>query len=292
VKSLPLATLLFLATFVSCSKDDDSGGTPKPPVVEPLERNPVAPGVIDAVSGIADSRLNPGFLWAHQDSQNPTSEVSLITHKGALQKRIAVKNAVNRDWEDMALAKGPDAAKFYVYIADIGDNTKRQKVYNIYRFPEVTQDVAEITGVEKIAFSYPDDVSVDAEAFIVDPESLDIFIIDASTTAANVYRLANPYSTTTTNRATLVATMPYGKVMSAAIRNDNKGIAVKADQNIYFYPRVAGESVTAVLAKTPERLYYEAEENGQAMTFKLDDSGYFTVGERAENAVTLNFYKK
>jgi len=294
VKSLPLPALLLFAVLFSCKKDDSKNGSTEPPIVivEPLEKNPVPPGIVDDVSGIADSRLNAGYLWLQQDNQTPKSEVTLITHKGVLLKRIFVKNAVNRDWEDMTISKGPDASKNYIYIADIGDNAKKHSVYDIYRFQEVTKETDTIADAEKIRFSYPGNISLDAEAFLVDPDTKDIFVIDANLNKGNVYRIAHPYSTTAVNTSSLVFTLPYGDVMSAAIQNDNKGIAIKSRDNIYFYPRSAGETITAVLAKTPQKLYYESEEMGQAMTFKLDDSGYFTIGERVQNAITLNFYRK
>src|SRR6187401_2247814 len=68
---------------------------------------PIRAGFIDEASGIADSRLNAGFLWVEQDSGNPP-DLSLLAYDGTISKKIYIKGIQNRDWEDMAIAKGPD----------------------------------------------------------------------------------------------------------------------------------------------------------------------------------------
>ena len=51
-------------------------------------------------------------------------------------KKIIIKPAVNRDWEDIALGNGPVAGTNYIYLADIGDNSIDSSQYYIYRFAE------------------------------------------------------------------------------------------------------------------------------------------------------------
>ena len=89
---------------------------------------PVSEGIVNEVSGIADSKSNPGALWVEQDGGNP-SELILLSHNAQLQKKIVIKGILNRDWEDLTLATGPDASKNYIYIGEIGDNAA---VYNSY----------------------------------------------------------------------------------------------------------------------------------------------------------------
>src|SRR5688500_12977418 len=114
-----LILLLFGAT--ACKKEDNpaviiTGGFEETPLSKSL-----VPGVLDEASGIADSKTNPGFLWVQQDSGNP-NDISLLSHAGNFQKKVNIKTAVNRDWEDMVIANGPVAGTNYIYLADIGDN--------------------------------------------------------------------------------------------------------------------------------------------------------------------------
>ena len=69
-------------------------------------QSPVAAGVIDEASGMADSYANPGFLWVIQDSQQP-AELYMLNHNGQHGKKIFIKNVTNSDWEEgPALQRG------------------------------------------------------------------------------------------------------------------------------------------------------------------------------------------
>src|SRR5678816_639683 len=87
------------------------------PITKPL--NPL----VNEISGIADSKINPGYLWGQEDSGNP-SEIYLINHEGTKKKKIFLAGISNRDWEDIALFNGN------IYIAETGDNAQ---AYNNYK---------------------------------------------------------------------------------------------------------------------------------------------------------------
>ncbi len=128
-----LSLLLFV--LMSCGKKE----SPLPVNVDAFEKTPVSypitPGKIDEASGIAESKLNKGKIWVEQDSGNP-AELSVIDSGGAFIKKIHIKGATNRDWEDMALAPGPEDGKSFIYIAETGDNFQKDSVYAFYRIAE------------------------------------------------------------------------------------------------------------------------------------------------------------
>ncbi len=274
-----VAFLLILLGF-SCKKED---------IKYPL-RYPVLAGIIDETSGIADSKRNPGYLWVQQDSDNPT-DLALISHKGQVLKKIFLKDTRNRDWEDIQVAAGPDPAKDYVYLGDIGDNGAIFGSYFIYRFPEPQKEVDTVFNIERINFKYPDG-SHDAEAFLVEPDTKDIYIITKKEPQSSIYVLKYPYSTTDINMVSYVSKLTYNNVVSASIQPDGKGVAVKAYFNIQYYPRNPGESLATVLQKTPTPMEYEAELQGEAISFTNDNKGYFTLSERRFVDVTLNYYRR
>jgi hypothetical protein len=145
--------------------------------------------------------------------------------------------------------------------------------------------------VDAIRFRYPDG-SHDAEAILVEPGTLDIYIITKREAKSQLYKISYPYSTTSENTAQAAGQLPYNFVVSAAITPDGKGVAVKDYLNIYYYPRNAGESVSTVLAKNYTRLTYTPEQQGEALCFSNDGKSYFTLSEKVNAPVSLMVYPK
>jgi hypothetical protein len=249
------------------------------PVVKPL--NPM----ISETSGIADSKANPGFLWAQEDSGNPP-QLYLVRHDGTVVKTIYIKNAVNRDWEDIALA-GND-----LYIGDIGDNQAQYNEYSFYRFPEPASAQDTVRNAEQIRFRYPDG-SHDAEAFLVDPATRDIYIITKQAQPSGIYRLAFPYSATQVNTAVRDGSLSLSGIVSATLSSNGSAIIVKTYGSLYQYKRSSGETIFQALQKTPATLPYVAEPQGEAVSFAINNSGYFTLSEKLfAPSVELRFYKR
>src|SRR4030095_2379134 len=146
----------------------------------------IAPLIIDEASGIADSKANAGHLWVQQDSGNP-NEIALLSHNGTLLKKIIIKSAVNRDWEDLATGTGPVNGTNYIYLADIGDNALAASEYNIYRFPEPTSATDTAFHCAKTTFQYPDGAH-EAESILVENAPKDIFIITKQDSPSRVYK--------------------------------------------------------------------------------------------------------
>lgn len=263
--------LILLAGFLSCE-------TPvKVATVfsETPDVHPVTAGVIDEASGIADSYLNPGYLWVLQDSQNPP-ELYLLGHDGRHGKKVFIKNVTNRDWEELALADG------HLYIGEIGDNNKAYPGYFFYKIAEPPASTDTVTQVDKIEFKYPDG-SHDAEAFFVEPSTKDIYIITKSDPQAKVYKLPFPQLLSSMNTAVYVMSLPFGGVTAAACRD--KEVLVKTYTNNYYFPNgVQGPS---------KEIKYIVEPQGEAMCFAQDNSGFYTLSERGfAPSVTLNFYRR
>ncbi len=114
---------------MSCGKKETSS----PVNIEAFEKTPISfpitPGNIDEASGIAESIVNEGKIWVVEDGGNP-AELSLIDTNGAFIKQLKVENVTNRDWEDIAIAQGPENGKGFLYIADTGDNLIKDTIYD------------------------------------------------------------------------------------------------------------------------------------------------------------------
>ena len=246
---------------------------------------------LNEASGIADSKANPGYLWIEQDSGNPP-DLGLIQHDGVYLKSIHLANVVNRDWEDIVLSTGPQPGIQYLYIAETGDNLMVHSDYAIYRLEEPTAATDTVKQVDKIAFFYPDG-SHNTEAILIDPGTKDIYLITKTDLKSKIFRLAYPYSTTDKNPVELVGGLPYNYAVSAAMSPSGKEIVIKTYDAIYYYPRNTGETILQALSKTPSSLPYQVEPQGEAITFANNDSGYYTISEKAlASSVKLYFYKR
>ena len=252
----------------------------------------IDPGKIDEVSGIAESRINPGYIWAEQDGGAP-AELALIDKKGNFVKKIFIKNADNRDWEDLTIGSGPEKDKSYIYIAEIGDNGSRHTVSYFYRFaePEMTSDT--VINWERISFVYVDGPR-DAEAFLVDNTNLDIYIITKKENKSRIYKLTYPQSIQQINTASLVGELPFKGAVSAAISADGTEIIIKTYKELYYWTKLQGENIASALTRQPINLGYKKEKQGEAICFANDGSAFFTLSEKPmfTSSVSLQCYKR
>ena len=293
--SITTQLILLLLISAGCNKKQTGAAAPvTPPAAVSFENTPLGyplTTLIGEASGIADSRLNPGYLWVEEDSGNPP-QLYLLNHAANKIKKVYLRGAINTDWEDIALAAGPDAAKKYLYIADIGDNDAVRTSVGFYRLEEPAATADTVSNFEFIRFTYADGPR-DAEAFLVDDAGKDIFIITKRDALSRIYKLAYPYSSTSINTAVFVASLAYNGVVSAAAGNDGTGLIVKTYTSLNYYPRLPSESIPQTLQKAATALGYQPEPQGEAVGFALDNSGFFTLSEKG-GAVsqTLYFYSK
>src|SRR5690606_32656767 len=83
--------------------------------------------------------LNPGILWAHNDSSGEPVVYALGTD-GSDQGEWQVTGAEARDWEEMAAWYDAEADEHHLYLADIGDNQSRRESVDVYRVTEPVVD--------------------------------------------------------------------------------------------------------------------------------------------------------
>lgn len=244
------------------------------PVAKPLTP------LVNEISGIADSKINPGYLWGQEDSGNP-NQVYLIGHDGAVAKKIYLKGITNRDWEDMALSDGS------IYIAETGDNALAYSNYKIYKFIEPSINVDTVSSIQTINFTYPDGAH-DAETLLVD-ESKNIYIITKRDNPSKIYKLSYPFQTN--NVLSPVGNLAYSGVVSATM-NANE-IIVKTYTGLFYYKRQANQTVEQSLKSKATSLPYVLEPQGEAVGFANDGSGFYMISEKGfSNGVNVYFYKR
>jgi hypothetical protein len=147
---------------------------------------PLADGLSES-SGVAASRTLPGVFWTHNDSGGEP-EVTGVRLDGTKVVKVSIEGAKNRDWEDIAV--GPCAGGSCLYIADTGDNARKQQAVNLYRAPEPREGTMTVRA-ERFSMRYPDGPR-DVEAFFVLPTGQPIFISKGRNSGVALYRYPLP----------------------------------------------------------------------------------------------------
>lgn len=280
-----------VAVIVCCSFQCRDSSSLGPFVTDGPVVNALKNGVIDEASGLADSYSHPGHVWVHEDSQRPP-ELYLINHNGTIAKKVFIAGVTNRDWEEMAVANGPEAGKKYVYIGETGDNDQVYGDYFVYRFAEPSSSTDTVFQVDKIQFKYPDG-SHDCEAFFVEAATRDIYLVTKRDAFSKVYRLSYPQSSTAMNTAVFVTDLTYSGVVAAAYEADRKELLVKRYSTIYYHKQSSGQSIADLLRMSFLNIPYQQEPQGEAVCFANDGTGIFTISEKAfAPTVNLNFYRR
>lgn len=238
--------------------------------------------------GLAASRVNRGYFWTEEDSGNP-NQIQLLSRDGKVMARFIIDGAENRDWEDMTVGPGPVSGQAYVYVADIGDNKLRYPEKVVYRFPEpvlnpaATPYTATITKADVLRFTLPDGVK-NAEAFLIDPTSLDLYMLSKEA-HSTLYRATYPQSPTQTTVMQQLVTMPFDRVTSAAISPNGREVLIRTYGQLFYYPRPTGESINNTLKRTPKRLPLANENQGEAVAWATDGSAYYTTSEKTDATI-------
>ena len=253
-------------------------------------------------SGIVASYRNKGLIWTHNDSGDK-NRLFAMDANGKGTREFYLEGANNRDWEAISMATFPEGS--FIYVGDIGDNNNEFPTSTIYRVqePEITGSTPQsntLQNVQKITYKYVDGAR-DAEAFLIDQSSKDIFIISKRESSKRLYRLPFPQSYTQTNTAEFVQELTFSAgagtplfIVDGNVSVDNKEIIIKNYLQIFHWRRNANESIPDALKRTPKMQPYLAEPQGEGICFAQDGSGYYTLSEQGNTTTLpkLYFYKR
>lgn len=249
---------------------------------------------LNEVSGLAASKVNPHALWAHGDSGSPEIIYLIDTEAGIIKGRYRLNMTENIDWEDIAVGPGPVAGQSYVYLADIGDNQFTRTYIEVYRFPEPifiekhrNRIVDYQTTVDTLRFGYPDKAH-DAEALMIDPIYLDLYVITKRDAKSIIYLSSFPQSTIEINILDPIVTLPFNEVVAADIHPTGSKILIKSYGKILYWQRDSANPLCETLASTPQEAPYYAEPQGEAVAF--GEKGYYTISEYVSYIKPVLYY--
>lgn len=186
-------------------------------------------------SGLARSTYARGILWTHNDSGG-RPRVYAVNPDGSTAAVVSLSGARMRDWED--ISTGPNNK---LWVADIGDNSRRRSVINIYRFTEPRLLRSQTVRATRFDFRYATGRH-NAEAMLVHPVSRRIYVVTKSPGGGAIYRAPRRLSTTTANRLTRVASAPV-KVTGAAFTPSGRRFVLCNYSTAYVYKSFGGRPV-------------------------------------------------
>jgi WD40 repeat protein len=246
------------------------------------------------VSGIASSVNNPNHLWLHNDAGNE-AEIYLVDQQLNVKLTCEIKGIENRDWEDIAVGPGPDPDKYYVYIGDIGDNDGQHQEKFVYRFEEPIFNNGEeemvISEFDKITFRL-DGGSKDTETLLLDPKTKNLYVVTKRENPVYLYELKYPYDEKI-NTAERTISLPMTRIVGGDFSPDGDELLVKNDDDVFYWKGFSSQPVTERLKSPPQRVEYQKEPQGEAITWARDGRGFFTLSEVTKGkSVYLYFYKR
>jgi len=261
----------------------------------------VASDALTEISGIAASRRTRGVYWVHNDSGD-SARVFAIDATGRTLGEFALAGADAVDWEDIAVAPGPDPTGggrvADIYVGDIGDNTGSRASVTVYRVPEPAVATSAtspadpgaqvLPGAAALTFTYPDGPH-DAEALLVDPRGRDLLIVTKDLLGGRgiVFRgdADAPAGTTAVLERVGQLSLGLGRgVTGADVTANGDTVALRTYLGVVLYPRPAGTRLWRAFTQpscrgaAPSLL---AEPQGEAIGFVPGGRAYLTVGEGA-----------
>lgn len=267
--------LLWLVVAIGCAAPETSTGLFEPGVALGVNHNKQ----LEESSGLVASSKFPGRLWAHNDSGH-APEIFLLDSTAQTQASFRISGAVNRDWEDICRLSTDTAS--YLFIGDIGDNSRRHGLKVIYCVPEPDrlEGLSELTPTKTITIHLAGGYR-DMEALMADPLTQNLYLISKREHAVRVYEVAFPYPDDTVHLDHILE-IPVSKITAADISPDGSEILMKNYTDVFYWKRNAGQTVVEALKAPPLILPYEREPQGESIAWAIDGSGYYTLSENGK----------
>lgn len=237
-------------------------------------------------SGLTASLNNPGLLWSHNDSGDE-ARIFLLDDSAKNKAIYCLEGIKAQDWEEIASLK---KERNYLLIGDIGDNKGIRPFISvhlieepIYRKGAFYTDTIPVKEITTYIFTYEDGPR-DAEAFFYDQMDKKLYVISKRELEVGLYETKLPLhmdrpATKDTLELKKSTTLPFTFITSAAIANDGSEVLIKNLLAIFYWKRKDKETIPELLKRPAIQLSYKPEIQGEAMTFALDGTGYYTLSE-------------
>ena len=267
---------------------------------------------IPEVSGIACSRVTPGYIWMHSDETDYNTNPFIVATDetgSVLGAKVSFDHVYRWDWEDMC--GGVYNGTNYLFIGGFGDNNRTDGEYCIIWFEEPAIDPANPNinvNAHRIKFEYPDHAKHNCESMMYDNIEQVLYIVtkvydDVNQVFSLPFRLDyGDEQQTLTYVCDLGVTSDIGEdeyagsmhrykgfhlATAADISPDGKYILIKNHNNyvaiyswVLYWERVGEESIAQTLKNRQPQVIdcYEYEWQGEAIAWR-DNNTFFTTSD-------------
>lgn len=241
------------------------------------------------LSGLALSKANKGFLWAHNDSGDEP-RVFLIDQQGNTHLTVYLSNAKHIDWEDITI--GEMGNKTMIFVGDIGDNRAERDNIQIYAFEEpvlysLNSEIFEAEA-ERMNITY-DEGARDAETLFFDHLYKELILITKREEKVTVHSFAFKPETSAVSISSTVK-LPITQI-TAGDANTQGEILLKNYNEIYLIENRKKRPLFEILTE-PEilRVKYQEEKQGEAICWDETGEGFYVLSEWNDNEPQPFYY--
>jgi hypothetical protein len=257
---------------------------------------------LNEVSGLACSRLRNDVLWTINDGGGGPYLYAVDT-RGAHLGKVRVRDAINRDWEDLASFQLRGIS--YLLVADVGDNREIRSDYFIYVIEEpavagmADPEGRSVAWAYRIRFTF-EDGSRDCESVAVDLQGRQVLLLSKRSVPPILYRLPlftqNGDRIQVAKRLTEVPAIPQptlqdviedprlGRYRSQPtamdVSPDGSTAVVLTYKNGFLFQRRLQEDWVQVFRKIPQQIKLPRLRQAEALCFAADGKTLFLTSEK------------
>ncbi len=279
-----------------------------PTVADPVQIGAVIHEDLTELSGVVESRKQPGVLWTHNDSGD-TDRFFALSRSGSLLGTFAIDGVHPRDLEDLAIGPGPDGEDHYLYLGDVGDNGRTRDTVQVLRFEEPDVDLAASTPTagtvtpEVMSFEFRDGEARDSESIFVDPLTGDLYSVIKNRDnegISGVFRAEAPYGSEAVAPLVEVHELVFGgellpghdRTTGADISKDGEWILIRTYTSLFAWYRDPALPLWEAFDHNPCPLPLADEPQGEAIGFAANGRDYLTVSEGEAQPVMFHGWEE
>lgn len=241
---------------------------------------------ITEASGIAASLNEPNAYWVHNDSGHPANIFLCNPLTGETINSGLVKNAENRDWEDMSSFR--INSKSYLILGSFGDNKRKRSQYELYIMEEPTTEAeGPFPYLNKIIYTYSGGASYNCESVAVDVAEGKIYLLTktGNPDASKVFSLPlSLYETKDIQKAEFVTIPKIKSVTGMDISPDGLRAVVVTNKNnecrLFQFTKLPDETWAEGFAREPTVFKTPIRPTYEAICYALDGD---TLYDKSEN---------
>jgi hypothetical protein len=204
---------------------------------------------------------------------------------------MLLSGAENHDWEGIDVGPGPEPRESYVYVGDIGDNTRTRETVTVYRVREPrvgTSGMPSSVDAEAIRLRYPDGPR-DAETLLIHPLTGDLYIVTKEP-VSKVYQATPPFDTTDVTTLRRVARFRifanFADRTGGDISPDGTRVVLATYGGVFELTLPDPDaSFDAIWRVDPARVDSLGAFQLEAVTYSADGNSVLSVGEGVQSPI-------